>query len=210
ALSAGGARVALAGSAALVAAAADATTGSAGFEAAVVPAPGARPVAVVAGSGSHVTAAQAAHVGAADPAASLVLVTASDEPARGVEAAELALARTADLLVLRLDGVHPDSRAAVARLAEHAVALADGRDLVLTGGETARAVLTRLGVTALRPVAQLSHGAVVSVAEDGRLVATKPGSFGGPAELHDLVLLLHRLRAPHVPDPTAPPLLEAL
>ncbi|WP_205704886.1 four-carbon acid sugar kinase family protein [Kineococcus indalonis] len=101
----------------------------------------------------------------------------------------------ADPLVLRLDGTHADPRAAVVRLAERAVALVGARDLVLTGGETARAVLTRLGVDTLRPVAQLSHGAVVSVTADGRLVATKPGSFGGPGELHELVRLLHRLRA---------------
>jgi uncharacterized protein YgbK (DUF1537 family) len=51
-------------------------------------------------------------------------------------------------------------------------------DLVLTGGETARAVVDALGLTALRPVHEVHHGAVVSVASDGRSIVTRPGSFG--------------------------------
>ncbi|MHA3024660.1 four-carbon acid sugar kinase family protein [Mycobacterium sp. BMJ-28] len=51
-------------------------------------------------------------------------------------------------------------------------------DLILTGGETARAVIDALGLTDLRPVHEVHHGAVVSVASDGRSVATRPGSFG--------------------------------
>jgi D-threonate/D-erythronate kinase len=51
-------------------------------------------------------------------------------------------------------------------------------DLVLTGGETARAVVDALGLTALHPVHEIHHGAVVSVASDGRRVVTRPGSFG--------------------------------
>jgi 4-hydroxythreonine-4-phosphate dehydrogenase len=51
-------------------------------------------------------------------------------------------------------------------------------DLVLTGGETARAVIDAIGLTDLRPIHEVHHGAVVSVASDGRSVATRPGSFG--------------------------------
>jgi uncharacterized protein YgbK (DUF1537 family) len=51
-------------------------------------------------------------------------------------------------------------------------------DLVLTGGETARAVVDAIGLTSLRPVHEVHHGAVVSVASDGRSVVTRPGSFG--------------------------------
>jgi uncharacterized protein YgbK (DUF1537 family) len=51
-------------------------------------------------------------------------------------------------------------------------------DLVLTGGETARAVVDAIGITSLRPVHEIHHGAVVSVASDGRRVVTRPGSFG--------------------------------
>jgi uncharacterized protein YgbK (DUF1537 family) len=51
-------------------------------------------------------------------------------------------------------------------------------DLVLTGGETARAVVDAIGITSLRPVHEIHHGAVVSVAPGGRSVVTRPGSFG--------------------------------
>ena len=56
-------------------------------------------------------------------------------------------------------------------------------DLILTGGETARAVLDALGVTHLDVVGQTEPGAVVSSAPNGARVATRPGSFGGPTSL---------------------------
>lgn len=51
-------------------------------------------------------------------------------------------------------------------------------DLVLTGGETARAVVDAIGLACLHPVHVVHHGAVVCVAADGRRVVTRPGSFG--------------------------------
>ncbi|MBY4272377.1 hypothetical protein HQO27_06020 [Rhodococcus fascians] len=63
--------------------------------------------------------------------------------------------------------------------------------LVLTGGETARRVLDGLGVTALRPVAEIHHGAVVSRTPAGEYVATRPGSFGGPDSLVAMAAYLH-------------------
>jgi uncharacterized protein YgbK (DUF1537 family) len=51
-------------------------------------------------------------------------------------------------------------------------------DLVLTGGETARAVVDAIGLESLRPIHEIHHGAVASVASDGRRVVTRPGSFG--------------------------------
>lgn len=60
-------------------------------------------------------------------------------------------------------------------------------DLVLTGGETARAVIDALGVRSLRPVDVVHHGAVVSRTPDGRHVVTRPGSFGDRASLVDVV-----------------------
>ncbi|MDU0313650.1 four-carbon acid sugar kinase family protein [Phycicoccus sp. M110.8] len=64
--------------------------------------------------------------------------------------------------------------------------------LVLTGGETARAVLDRLGVRSLRPV-RADAGAVTALADDGRTVVTRPGSFGHGAALADIVTTLtHR------------------
>lgn len=69
-----------------------------------------------------------------------------------------------------------DLSAALGRLV---ATLADQqRDLILTGGETARAVVDAIGITDLRPIHEVHHGAVVSVASDGRSVATRPGSFG--------------------------------
>jgi 4-hydroxythreonine-4-phosphate dehydrogenase len=56
-------------------------------------------------------------------------------------------------------------------------------DLVLTGGATARAVVDALGLTALQPVREVHHGAVVSIASDGRAIVTRPGSFGDPTSL---------------------------
>ncbi|GAA1763874.1 hypothetical protein GCM10009712_10540 [Pseudarthrobacter sulfonivorans] len=57
-------------------------------------------------------------------------------------------------------------------------------DLILTGGETAREVLDAVGRHSLVPLAAVQHGAVLSRANDGTLVGTKPGSFGD-----DLALL---------------------
>ncbi|HVX43256.1 MAG TPA: 4-hydroxythreonine-4-phosphate dehydrogenase PdxA, partial [Mycobacteriales bacterium] len=56
-------------------------------------------------------------------------------------------------------------------------------DLVLTGGQTARRILDRLGIDRLTPVASVHHGAVTCRTPDGRLVVTRPGSYGGPDSL---------------------------
>ncbi|HEX6346294.1 4-hydroxythreonine-4-phosphate dehydrogenase PdxA [Umezawaea sp.] len=73
----------------------------------------------------------------------------------------------------------------VAALADAAADAAGTADLVLTGGETARAVLDRLGVTRLTVHGALAghHGAVLSTTSDGRRVVTRPGSFGAPDSL---------------------------
>lgn len=63
-------------------------------------------------------------------------------------------------------------------------AKATAADLILTGGETAREVLDADGRSRLVPLAAVQHGAVLSRADDGTLVGTKPGSFGD-----DLALL---------------------
>lgn len=63
-------------------------------------------------------------------------------------------------------------------------------DLILTGGETAREVLDVLGIRSLEPLAAVQPGAVVSLADGGTLVGTKPGSFGDDhalAQLHHLI-----------------------
>lgn len=171
----GGRRVALVGSAALVAAVADTTSAPPRGTAAPLVAPGHRPVVLAVGSGSAAATAQTAHLRAAalvDDHTHLLTIDPMDRPGEAV----------ADL-ARRVERTHPAA------------------DLVLTGGQTARAVLDHLGVRRLRPVAQPDHGVVVSLADDGRLVATKPGSFGQDPTLTDLVRLLRALRSG---APTAP------
>ncbi|WP_038373418.1 4-hydroxythreonine-4-phosphate dehydrogenase PdxA [Brachybacterium phenoliresistens] len=78
-----------------------------------------------------------------------------------------------------------------------AAAAAAGHHLVLTGGQTARAVLARRGIDRLHPIAQVHHGAVLALAEDGLLVATRPGSFGDRDSLRGIRDAVAALR----PDP---------
>ncbi|MFC8181520.1 4-hydroxythreonine-4-phosphate dehydrogenase PdxA [Rhodococcus sp. NPDC057297] len=81
-----------------------------------------------------------------------------------------------------------DSAAVVAGLAQLVAWVERDRksDLVLTGGETARTVLDRLGVRRLTPVCEIETGAVLSLTPAGRRVITRPGSFGGVDSLRVL------------------------
>ncbi|MFG2589664.1 four-carbon acid sugar kinase family protein [Streptomyces sp. NPDC048438] len=72
-------------------------------------------------------------------------------------------------------------------------------DLVLTGGETARSLLDELSVTALLPVGQVHHGAVLCRTTDGRGVVTRPGSFGGTDSLVRMVGALREQTGHEVP-----------
>lgn len=63
---------------------------------------------------------------------------------------------------------------------------------VLTGGETARAVLAKLGVRAFRLLGEVESGVPIGVAPGGRLVCTKAGSFGNPDTLMRCVARLQR------------------
>ncbi|GGM02418.1 four-carbon acid sugar kinase family protein [Nakamurella endophytica] len=125
-------------------------------------------LAVLRAAGARVLLARpadllAGHRPVPDPAAGEIVVAAIDPaaPVRPGDSAELA--------------------AALATAVVPAARRADG--LVLTGGGTARAVLDRLGVDRLRPLTEVHHGAVVCVDPTGRLVATRPGSFGAPDSL---------------------------
>lgn len=82
-------------------------------------------------------------------------------------------------------GVVDPARSAgiTAALTRLVVPLAGDRPLMLTGGETARAVLDALGVRHLDVLAEVEHGAVLSRTDRGRPVVTRPGSFGGPGSL---------------------------
>ena len=82
--------------------------------------------------------------------------------------------------------------------------------LALTGGETARRALDALGVNRLPPVGQVHHGAVHTLTPSGRSVVIRPGSFGGPESLVDIVQSLQSLQplpprsAAVPPHPTGP------
>ncbi|WP_256796126.1 four-carbon acid sugar kinase family protein [Terrabacter sp. Ter38] len=71
----------------------------------------------------------------------------------------------------------------------------------LSGGETARAVLDRLDVHDLEVVAEVETGTVVSRRPGGRLVVTRPGSFGDPTSLVRVVE--HLLGPTTVPPPAS-------
>ena len=76
-------------------------------------------------------------------------------------------------------------------------------DLILTGGETAREVLDAVGHQRLVPLAAVQHGAVLSRADDGTLVGTKPGSFGDDLALLQLYDDIRERRGrPAVPPAT--------
>jgi 4-hydroxythreonine-4-phosphate dehydrogenase len=89
-----------------------------------------------------------------------------------------------------------DAHQLAAALADVAAGIVDdATDLVLTGGETARAVLDRLGVDALEPIHEIHTGAIVSVTSSGRRVVTRPGSFG---DRHTLATILGHLQPSHL------------
>lgn len=152
-------------------------------------------VLVVVGSAAGGVAAQLTALAGAGAAVHLASPEALLDPAgRATLRAGLSGAE-GGVTVLAID---PTATVRAQRSAELTVALADvaaeraerAEGLVLTGGATARAVLARTGVRALSPVLTVHHGAVVSRTSDGRLVATRPGSFGGPDSLISLVRAL--------------------
>lgn len=94
--------------------------------------------------------------------------------------------------VIRVDPAAPvlpgRARSVAAGLAATVVAARCGPvALVLVGGETGRRVLDALGVDALEPVGAVHHGAVLSRVPGGGTVVTRPGSFGGPDSLVQIV-----------------------
>lgn len=148
-----------------------------------------RPVLAVVGSANATAAEQVASLhGAGTP------VFAPDQAEAA--GAELAAGGAAALAVTDTERRDP---AVVLRELDDAVrralAAAPHADLVLTGGETARTLLDALGVHTLEPLRQLQHGVVVSLADDGRLVAAKPGSSGTADVLTQAIDLLRALRA---------------
>ena len=196
---------------AIVAAAADTATlvGSAGLAAALgrrlgarplpKPVPSDRPLLVVVGtrsadeqlarlaaSGVPVVAPDAAGERSAAeqlarPAATGGAVAAPDA-AGGRSAAEQAGRQDAAVRGAPIVAV----RGRAAQLAAFVAALPPV-DLALTGGETARRTLDALNITTLEAIAQIHHGAVQCRTPDGRHVTIRPGSFGGPDSLLEIV-----------------------
>ncbi len=111
------------------------------------------------------------------------------------------------LVVVAVDpGATPDpelSRRLVESLSEVVAPVVDRFGAVfLTGGETARTVLDRLGVPELDVVGRLGPGTVVSTRSGGQVVVTRPGSFGGPDALTHVAHALLRPAEPSSPRPT--------
>ncbi|MBB5162934.1 4-hydroxythreonine-4-phosphate dehydrogenase PdxA [Mycobacterium sp. AZCC_0083] len=115
-----------------------------------------------------------------------------------IDSADLLAGRAAkpdvhDAVAIAIDGpVTPEN----AHRLVHALAgvaagiIDDSTNLVLTGGETARTVLDRLGVDRMEPIAEIHQGAIACVTSDGRLVVTRPGSFGDDRSLATIAAYL--------------------
>jgi uncharacterized protein YgbK (DUF1537 family) len=73
--------------------------------------------------------------------------------------------------------------AAVRRLGRLVARAAPDVHYVLTGGETARAVLKARGIRELRLLGEVEPGVPFGMARDGTLVCTKAGAFGRPDTL---------------------------
>ncbi len=115
----------------------------------------------------------------------------------------LVAAQPGGVVVVTLDPAAPADPSRARRFAEALADVvapaADAYDaLFLSGGETARAVLDRLGVDVLDVVAEVETGTVVSIRPGGRAVVTRPGSFGDADSL--VRVAAHLLDpAPHTP-----------
>lgn len=114
------------------------------------------------------------------------------------EAMHAALASGADPAELAAATAHV-AQAFARAVAEHA----GDADLVATGGATARAILDALGERRLRPLREVHAGAVVSLTPSGRLVGTRPGSFGDRRSLRSIAETVLAYRA-EAADATCP------
>jgi uncharacterized protein YgbK (DUF1537 family) len=125
-----------------------------------------RPVITVVGSASAVSGLQARQL-ARDPSNILLQMAWTREPA-------------------------PRDIPAVRRLGRLVAQAASRAHYVLTGGETARAVLAARGIRELRLLGEVEPGVPFGMTRDGTLVCTKAGGFGRPDTLAKCVALLKR------------------
>lgn len=123
-----------------------------------------------------------------------------------LQEARVALAAGTNVAVTLAAGKVDPARAQsiVQSLSTFAAEAAQGleTDLILTGGETAREVLDAVGLHSLVPLAAVQHGAVLSRADDGTLVGTKPGSFGDDLALLQLYDEIRERRGQSAQAPT--------
>jgi 4-hydroxythreonine-4-phosphate dehydrogenase len=161
-----------------------------------------RPVLAAVGSASAKAAAQLRNLEAGGfttlRIAPSELLHPGDCRPRLVEAQQLLTAGEPAALTVSAAVVNPGESGRIVRNLAQLVANAatgSAADLILTGGETAREVLDALGIRSLTPLASVQHGAVVSLSDDGRLVGTKPGSFGDSDALVQLYSAIKDLRS---------------
>jgi len=86
----------------------------------------------------------------------------------------------------------PRDISAVRKLGRQVARAAPRAHYVLTGGETARAVLAARGVRELRLLGEVEPGVPFGMARDGTLVCTKAGAFGNPGTLVNCVARLEK------------------
>ena len=163
------------------------------------------PVLAAVGSASATAAAQLLRLESSGFSTLRIAPAELSEPAacrqRLQSAKQLLAAGTPTALTVSADVVNPQEAGEIVRSFGRLAADAAGAaDLILTGGETAREVLDDLGIRHLTPLASAQHGAVVSVSDDGRLVGTKPGSFGDDHALAELYQSIHGFRAEALPE----------
>jgi 4-hydroxythreonine-4-phosphate dehydrogenase len=123
----------------------------------------------------------------------VVTVVGSASPVSRLQVQELAQ-RRAKGPIFAIEWTHEPTRRDLPRvrnLGRMAARVASAH-FVLTGGETARAVLGARGIRALRLLGEVEPGVPFAMARDGTLVCTKAGAFGGPATLAKCVARLKR------------------
>ncbi|WP_158674691.1 four-carbon acid sugar kinase family protein [Streptomyces hoynatensis] len=159
------------------------------------------PALICVGSRSEIARAQCAALVEKLPARPVPVPAGPAGPAAAARQVRAALAAGQDVVV------HPDPAEPVdpARAAEVAAGLAAAArpglglagTLVVTGGETARAVLLAAGVPILTVAGEREPGVVLAHARDGLPVISKAGAFGDPETLLRVV----RSLPPAVPRP---------
>jgi 4-hydroxythreonine-4-phosphate dehydrogenase len=123
----------------------------------------------------------------------VITVVGSASPVSATQARRLSRDR-AGVLVQLAWSRRPEARdiPAVRRLGRVVAQAAPKAHYVLTGGETARAVLGALGIRDYRLLGEVEPGVPFGMARDGTLICTKAGAFGGPGTLARCVARLRR------------------